>query len=599
MITPGEFWNHVRVLMRWWWVLALSTLLAAGVALVLTAGQPKYYVAQTTLMVGETLNSPTPDTQLIGISTALAGFYAEMAKREPILEPVTERLGLSFPWQIIATYMLKTGVNSQASLLNLQVTDTNPERAAAIVTAIGDELVRYSPNSPDKVAAQRSLLSEQLTKAQASLASVESNIEEARNQQLQATGAADLREARARLQELENSRQSAQEIYNQLMRLQSSSIVNSLSVVEPARVPTTPLPSKKWLTVALAALGGLVLAIIAAFLLERLDDRWRSVNDLNDRFGLTILGQVPGQKPLFQLGPQAAQAREPAVREAHTQLVLAGPIKTKHTIMVSSARPQQGRSALSIDLAQLFTRSGYRVLLVDADTEEPTLTELFGEPEVAPRPVVLVNGEAEIWSSLCSTPLKNVMLLAHNLGADGRPLPPSLPWPALVESLNQAADVIIFDGPSTLTGVDAALLAPLVDGVILTVDPRADSRADVVKSKARLSRRNIDRLLGAVMITDEQGFMAPKSDIARLTPAIGKLLLGARPLKQLTAGSLAGRATAEGSAIITPQYDGDQADEPSPPISGSSPILIEPTTLGDEEDESAEKAVGAPGSGSL
>ncbi len=572
MLTPHEIMSYVRMVLRWWWVLVLAVALAAGMALLITARQPKTYVARTTLMVGEALNSPTPDASLIGISGALASFYAEMAHREPILDPVVERLGLGYNWQVIANVMLSTSVNRQASLLDLTVTDTSPERAAAIASAIADELVRYTPNSPEKVAAQRQLIEEQLSQAQGNLTILDQSIQEARAQMEVSSGASDLREARTRLEELERTRDSSQENYNQMLRLQNSSVVNSLRVIEPAQVPSSPLPSKRNLTVAMAGAGGLALGLVAIFLLDMLDTRWRGSGDLSTRMGLNFLGTVPGSRPMIAMNPQSAQFRELAVREAHTQIVLSVAQEDKHTFMISSTRPSLERSAFSIDLAQLFTRSGYRVLLVDADTEMPNLSRLIGELDPIEQPVVIVEGEAEFWSRLRSTPMKNVMLLAHHVDANGRPLPPSLPWPALVESLGRAADVIIFDGPSALAGVDAALLAPLVDGVVLTVNSKRDSRDDLLQSKTRLSRRSDSRLLGAVMMVDDAEYS--RHHVGELPPPVQPHLLTKNDDDPATSDATIERV------IITPAEDGGAEDRPADELEAQAhinlPVVVEP-----------------------
>lgn len=504
MLTWREIWTYIRIVLHWWWVLVLATILSSIVALFITVRQPRYYVATTTLMVGNTMNAATPDAQMMGLSAALANFYAEMAKREPILGPVTERLGLNFSWQAIPQGMLSITVNSRASLLDLSITDSNPVRAAAIANAIAEDLVRYSPNSPEKVAAQHALLQEQVSEAQSNLSQIDQNLEQARSEQAQVVGAADLREVRNRLAELQQSRESAQEAYNQLVRLQSSSVANSIAVLEPAAVPSYPLPSKRNLTIAMAGGGGLVIGLVAIFLLDLLDMSWRNKGDVTARLRLPFLGTVPGDQPLINVLPGEGTVREQAVRETHAQIVLAAIKGGVKQLLLSSPEPSQARSALAVDLAQLFTRSGYRVLLVDADMDEAHLTRLIGLPEDVARPVVMgKNGDMEVWSGLQGTPLKNVMLLARYLGPDGKLTTPSLPWPELVDSLSRVADVVIFDGPSTMRGIDAALLAPLVDGVVLTLDPSRDSRQIVQQSKARLTRQREDSLLGAVVLTQD------------------------------------------------------------------------------------------------
>ncbi|NCC33515.1 MAG: lipopolysaccharide biosynthesis protein, partial [Chloroflexia bacterium] len=503
MLTFDDLWTYLRVLLRWWWVLVLGTVLAASVAFVMASRQPKYYVAQTTLMIGDSLTSATPDAQLIGLSNALAMFYAEMSRREPILGPVTEKLGLPFQWQVISSYMLATSVNNRASLLNITITDTSPERAAALATAIANELIAYSPNSPEKVASQRLLIQEQLTQVQANLALIDQTIEETREMQARSSGAADLREARSRIEELELTRESTQDTYNQLIRIQNGSVANTLAVLEPAQVPTQPLPDKRMLTVAMAGAGGFILAALAAFVLDMLDDRWRSANDLRSRFGMPSLGLVPGRRPLITLKPGSALQREMAIREAHTNIVLAAMEQGSGSLMISSPTPSEARSAFSIDLAQLFTRSGYSVLLVDADMEQPILTRMLVGDNPEANGTLYTNGKPEIWSRMYPTMLKNVLLLAHNVGPDGVALTPSLPWSELVEHLKRVADIVIFDGPSTLPSVDAALLAPLVDGVVLTLNPAYDNRTVITESKARLTRKRKTNLLGAVMLTEE------------------------------------------------------------------------------------------------
>ncbi|ACL23715.1 polysaccharide biosynthesis tyrosine autokinase [Chloroflexus aggregans] len=532
MLTWSDIWSYIRVMLRWWWVALLAALLAAGSAQVIALRQPDYYVSRTTLRVGDTLSTAIPDPQMIGLSNTVTSFYAEMAKREVILKPVVEKLALPFPWQVIRDYMLSTSVNRQASLLEITITDTNPQRAAAIADSLAAELIRFGPNSPENITAQRNLLNEQIERAQREIEALDRQIEQTRDMLAQATSAADLREARNRLQELELSRDSAQNAYTQLLRLQNTSLVNSLTVFEAASIPTTPLPNKRNLTVAVAGLAGLILGFIASFVLEALDTRWRNSNDLRIRFGLNFLGAVPGNQPLINLSAEEAQQRSSAVKEAHTQIVLAGLPRNARTLMVSGPHPSQERSALVVDLAQCYTLAGYRVLLVDAETEQALLSSLFNDPDAALQPII-IDGEAQVWSSLRVVPIKNILLLARNTDENGKPLPPSQPWPTLVENLQRAADILIFDGPSTLSGVEAALLAPLVDGVVLALRPVADSSHDIQQSLKRLTLKRTDHVLGAVMLTDKP---VQTDERPRLPLPMMRKLLTDMPLRLLNPG---------------------------------------------------------------
>ncbi|MCG8352356.1 MAG: CpsD/CapB family tyrosine-protein kinase [Chloroflexales bacterium] len=503
MLTWQEIWLYIRLVLRWWWVLILAMAIAGSTAFFLAIQQPQLYSTRVSIMVGDSFSALSPDEFSFGVSNTLARFYGELARRELILQPVTEQLQLPFPWHILNTNMIYTNVNSQANLLEIWVTDTNPERAAAIANTIAAELIRFSPNSPEKIAEQRTVLAEQIKVTKASFDSVEQRIKELKDRQAQLVSAVDLRTVESQISELEKVRDRYQTTYNQQLTLLNSSMVNSLSIFEPANVPVLPLPSKKPLIIALAAAGGLLLAIIAILLLDRIDERWRTSRDLRERYGLATLGTVTGITPIRGTAnrEQAAQ-REHAMREAHTHILLAAMEYGTRTIMVSSPEPSEIRSAFVVDLADLFTRSGYRVLLIDSDTETHHLAELIGQAETSSNQIVLRDGDAKLWPYLQQTTIENVMLLERQIGPNGNSVVPSLPWPNLVRALERTADVIIFNGPSALSSADAALLAPLVDGVVLTLDPTRDLRAAINESYARLLRQRGVNMLGAVVLQE-------------------------------------------------------------------------------------------------
>jgi capsular polysaccharide biosynthesis protein len=504
MLTWKEVWLYIRLVLRWWWVLVLAMVVAGSTAFLLVRQQPNFYSTQVSIMVGDSFSALSPDEFSFGVSNTLARFYGELARRELILQPVTEQLQLPFPWQILNAHMLYTSVNAQANLLEIWVTDTNPERAAAIANTIAAELIRFSPNSPEKVAEQRVVLAEQIKATKASFDNVEQRIEELKDRQGQLVSAIDLRTVESQISELERVRDRYQATYNQQLTLLNSSMVNSLSIFEPANVPAYPLPSKKLLIIALAAFGGLLLAIVAIVLLDRFDERWRTSRDLRERYGLSDLGTVPGIAPIRgATNREQAKQREYAMREAHTQILLAAMEHGARTIMVSSPEPSEMRSAFVVDLADLFTRSGYRVLLVDSDIETEHLTNLIGQSEPSSNPVVLLDDDVKLSPYMQQTTMDNVLLLERKIGPNGNAVIPSLPWPSLVHALEHAADVIIFNGPSTLTSADAALLAPLVNGIVLTLDPARDLRGVIDESRSRLLRQRGVNMLGAVVLQSD------------------------------------------------------------------------------------------------
>jgi len=531
MLSWQELWAYARALLRWWPLLFLATALAAGSAAVLARGQPDYYRARASLMVGNNFEVAAPDRFAVEVSNSLARFYEVLLRREVIQRAAAEQLQLPFAWQLIDR-LLWTEINPQANLIEIVITDSDPQRAAALANALGDQLIAYGPNAPEKVAAQRAEVERQLREAQASVAETDARLVELRDRQRQLNAAVDLRENQEQIDELGKARERYEAAYNSLLRLQSNADVNTLAFFERAVPPAAPLPQKTVLIVAGAGFGGLLVACVAAILLDILDTRWRPGAVTRQRMGIRNLGGV-------HYGPQHAPrsaGHQRAVRETHTQLVLAAHGSPPRMLLVSSPEPSESRSEYAIDLAGVFGEAGHKVLLVDAELARSHVSRLITEREGGISAARATGGAIERWSSrggpsipaelwvrLRATHLSNVVLLPGRPHDDGHSmLVPLLHWPELVRHLQTVADVVIFDGPSALSGADAALLAPLVDGVVLVLNPAADSRMQIEETKARLLHSPDARLLGAVTVTAPRPQRSARRRHGRLAFAIDR-----------------------------------------------------------------------------
>jgi polysaccharide biosynthesis transport protein len=539
MITGQELRQSIRAALRWWWIILVAVGIAGGTAYYLTQQETRLYVARTALMIGNTLESRLPDQNQLSVGWALARYYGELARREPILKPVQESLKLPFTWQVLSDRMLMTNVVPSANLLEVYVTDTSPERAAAIANAIGDRLIAFSPTSPEKIEKERQAVEQQLQTSDAKIKAFEKDKEDLIQQQQTVNSASDLAEINAKLAQLDASLNQEKSSYQALLNYKNNSVVNSLSFFERAAPPAAPLPSKRIVVVGSAGLAGLLLALLAIYLLELLDNRVRGPRDMQDQFKINSLGNIPIGPPMLIAPAEFAAERLAATRDAQTNIMLAAAERGTRTLMITSPQSSESRTAFSLDLADLFARSGHKVLIVDADTAQSFLTQLLlphGSPQT--QNVLSAAEQSNVWSYLHPTPLPNVALLPGQWNPNGAPaMLPSLRWRELVQHLLDAADVIIFDGPAALHGPDAALLAPHLDGVVLALDPALDNREEVARSRERLLHQNGSRLLGAVTFTPTH------------QRSFWRQLRGQQPLSLPPAGTTNGGAR---GPIITP-----------------------------------------------
>ena len=123
-----EIIQYVKRVLRWWWLIALSTGIAGVASYVASAQQPNIYQTSTTLMVGQVIRKANPTGQDFYTVELLAESYAQIAVRQPILQAAVESLGLNMGWQdlqwrvyaapIPNTQLLAITVNASKALPN-------------------------------------------------------------------------------------------------------------------------------------------------------------------------------------------------------------------------------------------------------------------------------------------------------------------------------------------------------------------------------------------------------------------------------------------------------------------------------------------------
>jgi protein-tyrosine kinase len=146
------------------------------------------------------------------------------------------------------------------------------------------------------------------------------------------------------------------------------------------------------------------------------------------------------------------------------------------TLLVTSAAPNEGKTFVTLNLAQAIVRQHERsVLLIDADLRCSRLHVPLGAPS-SPGLADFLQGEADEFSVIQADAKSNLFFMPA-----GRPvsnpaeLLSNMYLRELLDRLGQVFDWIIFDAPPVLPVSDAGVLAGLCDGVLFVV--RAGSTA--------------------------------------------------------------------------------------------------------------------------
>lgn len=317
-----------------------------------------------------------------------------------------------------------------------------------------------------------------------------------------------------RLRELETEAATSRSLYesylNQLTHAAQQQPVpaSDARVISPASVPLVPTSPKKLLILLLAGMTGGALALATIFVLESLDDVIRTRGRLEAVTHLPCIGIVPRtrrwgsksrQLPLDERLRNAfprllsAGARSKSVDMLRgLQLAAYGDLGSKASIVgVTSAVAGEGKTTVALNLALSAGRAGRRVLLVDCNLRNPTLTRLA----LAADPKADVSGASGL---VTVNETLDVAAASAALTIEGAELPDFQVLRALLEEAKTAYDLVIVDLPAILPLSELRSVAHLIDLSVLVTRWGSTTVAQLDRALKRLGDDD-QNVVGIVM----------------------------------------------------------------------------------------------------
>jgi non-specific protein-tyrosine kinase len=466
-----EVRRAATVLRRWVLLIIVGTALAGITAFVVSTSQPKVYEAEATMIVGQSLTAVNPDSNQLLVSQRLSSTYAELALTPPVLDRVIKSLGLTVSAESLAEDV-SVEAHRDSTLLSITAAGATAEEAAAIANELAKELIAVSPT----VAAQRilddSALDRSLTATQQQIDQTQTELDGLIAIPNKTT------EQETRIQSLESRLISLRSTYASLLTYASNSGSNLLSVVAPATPPPGPSSPRVPFNVAFGLLAGLVAMISFAFLREYLDDTLKVPEDVEDQTSLPTLGTIsrissglhsdPMYRLVTLLYPRSSASE--AFRTLRTNVDFASVDLPTKSLLVTSSVAGEGKTTVAANLAIAFAQAGRRTILVDADLRHPEVHLVFKLANAIGLTTLLRSDLGAVMNALHPTDQPNLRILPAG------PIPPnpaellgSQKMRAIIESLKQDADIVIFDSPPLRAVTDAAILAPAVDATLLII----------------------------------------------------------------------------------------------------------------------------------
>ncbi|MEJ2601294.1 MAG: polysaccharide biosynthesis tyrosine autokinase [Anaerolineales bacterium] len=500
-----ELRQIILTIFRRWWLVVLVTALTAALGYMFVQRQTPIYKATTTLLVGQIFQSTNLDRQDILTSEMVAQTYSDMIRRQPVLQATVDSLGINQTWQQLRK---QVGVElvEGTQLIQIIVEANSPSTAQTIADEIATQMILFSPSGASSQENEdvRLFVQQQLENLQSRIETGQNKLASLESQMVTSDSSEQLSELQAQANTLESLITDWETNYSQLLGfLKSGQSPSSLSIIEPAQASPTPVRPRVRLLVPIAGGLGIFLALILIFLIEYLDDRIRSADEISQEFGLPILstiqdfGRSKNNSPGIDILEQPRSPIAESFRMLRANLELIDAEQPLKTVLVTSCDNGVGKSMLSTNLAISMAQGDRETILVDADMRNSSVHMLMDLPNDLGLSDLLRN-EKDISEALqWPNGQKSGVITGGAPPHDPSELLASKKMDQILKRLEEISDFIIIDAPPMYVS-DAIVLSAKVDGVLLVVRPGHTHRKHIEATLKQLERSGTS-VLGVIL----------------------------------------------------------------------------------------------------
>jgi len=276
-------------------------------------------------------------------------------------------------------------------------------------------------------------------------------------------------------------------------------------------IPIKPSWPRYTIMIPLGVLLGLSIGLGLAFLMEFMDTSIKSPADISSRIDLPLLGMVPHENDMDEEIPDmrtlmltnSDSLGGEAYRQIRTCLLFSGPASQRRSLMVTSPSPGDGRTAITMNLAASIAQGGRKVLVVDANFRQPSLSSLFPQASINGLSSSLV-GQGR-WEDNVYEAERNLSIMTSG------PLPPnpaellgSEQMRIMLSEMTAKYDQVIFDAAPALVVTDPSVLSTMVDGVIIVIRAGTSTHGILQRTRdifLRVGAHVIGAVLNGVRVT--------------------------------------------------------------------------------------------------
>ncbi len=179
---------------------------------------------------------------------------------------------------------------------------------------------------------------------------------------------------------------------------------------------------------------------------------------------------------------------------------ISGSIKQNKVLGITSSLPHEGKSTVASNFAELLAHGGRKVILIDGDLRNPTLSRrLVSKPDIGLLEVIA--GKVEIRDAIYTDVVSGLAFLPAVIEsrlAHSSEILASEAFRQMVDGLRKVYDYIVIDFPPLAPVVDVRATTNIVDSYIFVIE-WGRTRLNMVQRQLGSAPEIFERLLGVVL----------------------------------------------------------------------------------------------------
>ncbi|RAI43663.1 polysaccharide biosynthesis tyrosine autokinase [Rhodoplanes roseus] len=350
-------------------------------------------------------------------------------------------------------------------------------------------------------------------------------------------------QAQIQLRELESNAQTYRSMYDNFLQRymeavqQQSFPITEARLISPATRPLRKSDPKPLVILAISGAAGLILGIGAAYAREMGDNVLRTSSQIEQILQVNCLAVLPylksgggskiqgraaasdsagpgdasatvGESSLSHVVDQPFSRFSEAIRAIKVAADLDGTVKTNKVIGVTSTVPGEGKTTVASNFAALIAHAGARVLLIDADLRNPSLSRALA-PNAGHGLIDVIAGRSSLKSALVIDQRTALAFLPSGVTTrlpHTNEVLASASMKKAIDKFRSEYDYIVIDFPPVAPVVDVRATTGLVDSYVYVVE-WGKTRIDLIDHSLTGARAVYDRILGVVLNKADAGIL--------------------------------------------------------------------------------------------